>query len=266
MNLKHTFALLSSVGVALSVATAAPGQAASLMPAHLGLPTLSSDTPVGNGLAAPISNIPYQTSAFTPAQDLKVRFSIQMDGLGSRGMGLSSFGYFLPDQGESSFVSIFSETLAYNPGARAHTNDWLGTCGVAITGLCEVLVTFRAGITYQLGLLSQGLSTFGLGANDSYTFNAVSDQFYDTKSRQYNAAHSSQFVTVSQGGALFIGMEDGEFVQTKASRTNPATYYYDYQDWVVKAEAVPEPATLAGLGIVGGGLILSRRRKSKQMA
>jgi hypothetical protein len=265
MNFKYTLALLGSIGAALSVA-AAPVQAASLMPADLGLPTLSSDTPVGNGLAAPISGIPYQTSAFTPSQDLKVKFSIQMDGLGSRGMGLSSFGYFLPNQGEASFISIFDETSPYNPGERANTHDWLGTCGVAITGLCEVFVTFKAGMTYQLALLSEGLRTFGLGVNDSYTFDAVSDQFYDPTSMQYNAAHSSQFVTVSQKGALFIGMEDGEFVQTKASRTNAATYYYDYQDWVVKAEAVPEPATLAGLGIVGGGLILSRRRKSKQMA
>lgn len=264
MNFKHTLALVGFFGAAMTVA--APVQAASLMPADLGLPTLSESTPVGNGLAAPISQIPYQTSAFTPSQDLKVKFSVQMDGLGSRGMGLSSFGYFLPGQGEASFVSIFSETTPYNTGARAHTNDWLGTCGGAITGLCEVLVTFRAGTSYQLGLLSQGLRTFGLGVMDSYTFDAVSDQFYDPTSRQYNAAHSSKFVTVSQEGMLFIGMEDGEFVQTKASRTNPATYYYDYQDWVVKAEAVPEPATLAGLGIIGGGLILSRRRKSKQMA
>jgi hypothetical protein len=258
MNFKPTLASLGFIGAAVTIA-AAPVQAANLTPADLGLPTLQSNVPVTGGQAAPIADFPYQTSAFTPSQDLKVKFSVNMDGLGSRGMGWSHFGYFLPDQGASSFVSLFNEIRPYNPGSNAQTNDWLGTCNNAIAAPCEVFVTFQAGMTYQLALLSQGLRTYGVGAIDSYTFNAVSDQFYNSNS-------NPQLVTVSQAGALFIGFEDGEYRKSKASGGNPATFYYDYQDWVVKAEAVPEPATLLGLGIIGGGLVLSRRRKSNQIA
>ena len=266
MNFKQAFALLGFVGTAITV-TAAPVHAANLTPGDLGLPSLSVDQPVGDGLSAPHSAFPYSTNTFTPSQDLKVKFSILTPAeLGSRGMGISSFGYFSPELGESSFFSIFGETTPYNTGSKAHTNDWLGTCGNAIQGACERTVTFKAGQTYQLALLSQGLKTYGVGSLNEYTFDQASDQFYDELSRQYNATIAGQFVTVREAGAVFIGMEDGEFARLKPSRTSPGTYYYDYQDWVVKAEAVPEPASLVGLGVVAGGLVVARRRKSDQTA
>jgi hypothetical protein len=36
----------------------------------------------------------------------------------------------------------------------------------------------------------------------------------------------------------------------------------DTNDFVLTAEAVPEPATLAGLGMVAGGMLMARRRKA----
>lgn len=264
MNLKQVFASIGLVAGTTLAYTIAPVQAASLTPAELGLPSLSINNPVGDGRSAPLGSLPYETSAFKPSEDLKVKFSVLLpEGLGSRGMGLSSFGYISPETG--GFVSIFEEGKAYNTGSRAHTNDWLGTCGIAISSLCEATITFKAGLSYQLALLSNGVSTFGVGAMDEYTFDAVSDQYY-TYGKQYTPTLASKFVTVGEAGALFIGMEDGEYMRERASRTSPATYYYDYQDWVVKAEAVPEPATLAGLGVVAGGLMMARRRKSAHSA
>lgn len=254
MNLRQAFASIGLVaGTALAL-TAAPAQAAKLAASDLGLSTLSANAPIGNGLNSTKSAFPYHTSTFTPSQDLRVKFSILTPAdLGSRGMGMSNFGYSTISGGKSSFTSIFSETSAYDKNSSAKTNDWLGTCGKAITGVCEVTVTFAAGTSYQLGLLSKGISAYGVASLDQFTFDTSSDQYY---SNGTVAGHKQPFTTVSDPGTMFIGMEDGEY---KKSGNN---YYYDYQDWVVKAEAVPEPATLAGLGIVAGGLLAARRRKS----
>lgn len=257
MNLRQAFASIGLVAGTALAFTATPAQAAKLAASDLGLQTLSADAPIGNGASGTKANFPYSTSSFTPSQDLNVKFSIQLDGLGSRGMGLSSFGYSTLVNGVSTFTSIFSETRAYDPGSSAKANDWLGTCSVAITGLCEVTVSFAAGATYQLGLLSKGISNYAVAAVDQLTFDTSSDQYYQNGTV---AGHKKPFTTVSSTGALFIGLEDGEY---KKSGNN---YYYDYQDWVVKAEAVPEPMTLAGLGVVAGGLLVAGRRKVNQSA
>jgi hypothetical protein len=259
MNFKRALASIGLVaGTALTLA-AAPAQAAKLTPSQLGLPVLSNQAPVGNGLSSTKASFPYYTSTFSPSQSLRVRFSILTpDGLGSRGMGTSSFGYsVIGSDGKAAFQSIFSETSAYDPKASAKGNDWLGSCGKAITGVCEVTITFEANKTYQLGLLSRGISAYGVGVLDSYTFDTASDQFYKNGTV---AGHKNPFTTVSQTGALFVGMEDGEY------RKSGNNFYYDYQDWVVKAEAVPEPATLLGLGAVAGGMLMARRRKAAQSA
>jgi hypothetical protein len=228
----------------------------------LGLPSLSAGAPIGNGLNSPKSSFPYSSGVFTPSKDLTVKFSILVpDSLGSRGLGKSSFGYSTLSGSTSTFTSIFSETISYDPGSSAKTNDWLGTCTKAITGACEVKVTFTAGTSYQLGLLSQGISTYGVASLDQFTFDTSSDQFYSNGTVPGNP---KPFTTVTEPGKLFIGMEDGEYRKAKINNTD--YFYYDYQDWVVKAEAVPEPAALAGLGLVTGGLLTARRRKSAQSA
>lgn len=255
MNLRQVFASTSLVaGMALAFA-ATPAQAAKLSASDLGMSTLSANAPIGNGANSLKAAFPYSASKFTPSQDLNVKFSIQLDGLGSRGMGLSSFGYSTIANGVSTFTSIFSETLAYNSGSSAKTNDWLGTCGGAIKGLCEVTVNFTAGTTYQLGLLSKGVSHYAVASLDQFTFDTSSDQYYQNGTVP---GHKKPFTTVSAPGQLFIGLEDGEY------RKSGNNYYYDYQDWVVKAEAVPEPTTMIGLGVVAGGLLVAGRRKTSQ--
>lgn len=255
MNLRQTFAAIGLVaGTALAIA-AIPAQAAQLTASDLGLPSFSTlpSGAIGNGKSSAKSAFPYYTSQFTPAQTLRVKFSILTPtGLGSRGKGTSSFGYSTT----SGFTSIFSEAKPYDQGSSAKTNDWLGTCGTtkAITGACEVTVTFEAGKSYQLGLRSKGISNYGVASLNQFTFDTASDEFYK------NGTLAQPFTTVSAPGKLFIGMEDGEYATGQK-------YYYDYQDWVVKAEAaVPEPATLAGLGVVASGLLAARRRKASQSA
>lgn len=255
MNLKQVFASISLVAGTAIVFATAPAQAAKLTASDLGLPTLSANAPIGSGANSTTSAFPYRANTFTPAKELRVKFSLNLTGLGSRGMGLSSFGY--TTTGQPGFSSIFSETTAYDKGSSAKGNDWLGTCNKAITGVCEVTVDFKAGKTYQLGLLSKGISHYAVAALDKFTFDTSSDQYYQNGTVP---GMKNPFTTVSAPGQMFIGLEDGEY------RKSGNNYYYDYQDWVVKAEAVPEPATLAGLGLVAGGLLTARRRKANQSA
>lgn len=257
MNLKQTLACVSLVSGAL-LSFAAPSFAGSLTPASLGLDTLDPSKPiVGDDSivnAAPLSGFPYTAKEFSFAKDTRIKFSVlSPSGLGSRGKAMSSFGFLTaPVNGVGTFNAIFGEQKAYDTGSNDKNNDWLGTCGNAIEGICEVSVNFKAGINYLLALNTDGATHFGVGALDSFTFNRVSDQFYP---------NAGTFDTVSEVGALFIGMEDGMY-----RRGNSQNYYYDYQDWVVKAEAVPEPATLAGMGMVAGGMLLARRRKASASA
>jgi hypothetical protein len=268
MNLKQSLACIA-LATGSVFGFVAPSFAGSLTPSSLGLDTFDPSKPiVGNDNipnAAPTSGFPYKANMFSFDKDTKVKFSVlDPSGLGSRGKAFSNFGFLTsPVNGQGSFTSIFSETTPYDKGSNDKTNDWLGTCGKAIQGVCETTITFKAGVNYLLALNTDGRTHFGVGALDQLTFNHVSDQFYP---------QANKYDTVYEKGALFIGMEDGLYkkgtttVGTGKTATKVDTYWYDYQDWVVKAEAVPEPTTLTGLGMVAGGMLLARRRKASTSA
>lgn len=275
MNLKQSLACVAlAAGTVFGLAS--PSLAGTLTASNLGLDPLDASKPiVGNDNVpnvAPLSGFPYKAQTFSFTKDTKVKFSLlNPSGLGSRGKAMSSFGFLTSSSGSNAFSSVFSEASAYDKGSNDKNNDWLGTCNKSIQGICEATITFKAGTTYQLALNTRKettsgpvkdamgneiweLSSFGVGALDQLTFNQISDQYYP---------NANKYVTVSQKGALFIGMEDGGYKkgQITVGKTKVDTYWYDYQDWVVKAESVPEPATLAGLGMVAGGMLLARRRK-----
>ncbi|MBF2049283.1 MAG: PEP-CTERM sorting domain-containing protein [Leptolyngbya sp. IPPAS B-1204] len=264
MNLKRSLACVGlAAGAAFSVA--APSLAGTLTPSRLGLDTLNAPpkNQVVSG-SAHLKDFPYFAREFSFKKDTVVRFSVlNPTGLGSRGRAQSNFGFLTnPVNGVGAFTSIFSEDKAYDQVGNAsyerqggRVDDWLGTCGNAIGGTCVRSVLFKANTIYQLALNpSQKAVHFGVGALDTFTFNRLSDEQYPK---------STQTVTVSKPGTLFIGMEDGLYANSRTSDRND--YYYDYQDWVVSAD-VPEPATLAGLGMVAGGMLLARRRKAAASA
>lgn len=245
MNLKQALVTIGlTVGTAFGTAlAAAPAFAGILTPGQLGLDALDPvNDPITGGTASPIADFPYVAQEFSFAKDTVVRFNLlNPSGLGSRGAALNNFGFVT----NGAFQSIFSETLASDPGGKPK-NDFLGTCAPdkAIQGDCVRSILFKAGQLYKLAVQDdKGLTHFGVGALDSFTFNSRSDQLTTNPTQ-----------TVAAPGSLFIGMEDSRF------RRSGQNHWYDYQDWVVRAD-VPEPATLAGLGLVASGMLIARRRK-----
>jgi hypothetical protein len=229
--------LVATAAVSTLVGFSAPAQAASF----LGVPVVTDSSP-SSGIKGYAAVMPFTNSVFTPDKDITVTFSVEDLGLGSRGKLMSSFGFM----SGGSFTSLLTETSAYNPGS-GNANDWLGTCGVAIAN-CNTSFTFLQGVDYTLGLLTGNKFTaFGVAQEGSYTFSTQSDE-----------RANQPFTTVNAPGSYVLGFEDKGYFRGQGN------YWHDYQDWTVKAtvesESVPEPATLLGLSLVGGGLLFSRRK------
>lgn len=227
--------LLATSTLALA---AIPAQAATF----LGLdPTPTPGTAIHN-LSGPIQ---HQTQKFK-GDGKTYEFSLLTpDGLGSRGMALSTFGFLA----NGSFSSVFTETKAFDTGSNPN-NDWLGTCKTGTIVPCTTQYTFAKDVEYQLVLspdYQKNLKTYGVYEKGSYTF--------DLKSDEKNPMTTT---TVSEAGAYFLGIEDGQYNSPKGGK------YSDFQDWVVKVKAVPEPGAVGGLlGLGVLGLIGLSRKSAK---
>jgi len=215
-------------------------------------------------------------------QDTTVDFTF----LESRGFYQSKFGVI--DLGTKTSSVLFAENSpGYDPGKSDANGDWLGTCGITVTPApCQVGYTFKAGNTYQFFLDStpQGGVTytdasgdFNLGVPtgtpglptapvyDGGTFRpSVPSQAFISNAQSYTrskvgpdavaAGADPQFSAIDMRPYDFFTAINDTFVGDK-----------DVNDFTVAAKVrkVPEPATLAGLGLVAGALAFSRRRGNK---
>ncbi|MCP2731480.1 PEP-CTERM sorting domain-containing protein [Limnofasciculus baicalensis] len=127
------------------------------------------------------------------------------------------------------------------------TGDFHGTCPQTVTspaGECHTWFTFKGGVNYSL-LLNSG------GNNQVYSTNALN--------------LNSQNPLMQQAEFTAMGNHIYQIAWDDTGNNNDG----DMNDFFVKAEikkAVPEPAALAGLGLVAGTMTLVRRRKNNKGA
>lgn len=185
---------------------------------------------------------------------------------------IESHGYFRQRFGVQeiggSRTNLMWETTRSDNNSWA--NDWQGTCGSALLN-CNASFTFKAGKSYSLFLdaIDDFGGTYVLGEAVKF-FNApeAATVLADTSYRDYNRSPNSLLSrTAGTNNAnpfaapVLIAFED------YGLRNNASDDHVDYNDFMLTAQAratVPEPATLAGLGVVVGGFGFARRRRVHQ--
>mgnify|MGYP006269374251 CR=1 FL=1 len=247
MNAKFLSVLTVAAATALFGAISTPAQAASLNAGES-----------------------FGTNGILFAEDTTVDFGF----ISTQGSFKSNLKIF---EGSTAVFDLFAEKNRWDGGnttSATNTNDWLGTSSNIVDPSTKSF-TFKAGKTYSLGLESWGWngnwvakapvsSTTAQNTNGEQhaKFFAASDirdlnnpLSYSRKTDLGNGAGLSTDPLASLG---VISFEDTLFGDSDK----------DYNDFMVTATArrvnasVPEPATLAGIALVGSSLVFSRRRRS----
>jgi hypothetical protein len=169
--------------------------------------------------------------------DTTVDFSF----VSSNGLFRSDLGVFQVSGTSATFLGtlLLSEDA---PGYIATTPDYPGTASLSNSSY-----TFAAGTTYTLGLISEEFTGSGYIPRGT---------LFSTDSLNIGSTpmNNALFAGDVFSGTTVIFDDDG------ANNDN------DLNDFVFTARAtpvasVPEPTTIAGLGLVAGALAVSRRRK-----
>lgn len=218
----------------------------------------------------------------------------------SRGFYSSEFGIYNANKGILETLFQEKTPKGYDQGSSDAKNDWLGTCGETVKE-CSKSYTFAAGNTYLFGLFTPGnVGQNPQGGSKTFTestgvFQAGSDlaapeidsknigkppaftstaNFYRrttvgptaaaaaaaaTKapkgSKEYNEAYKAalKFQDIDMSSYDFFIAINDSYAGDK-----------DVNDFIIGAKgakSVPEPASLAGLGMVAAAIGLGRRRQ-----
>ena len=188
-------------------------------------------------LGNPAQAATFNTSGISFDTDTNVVF----DFVSSNGRFRSDLGVFEVNGSTATFLGtvLLSETA---PGFVDFEPDFPGTCSN-----CASAYTFSAGTTYTLGLISEQFTAAGVVPRGT---------LFSTDSLNIGST--------PMNNAIFAGSLFSDAGTTVIFDDNGADDDQDLNDFVFTARAVPEPTTLAGLGLVAGALAVSRRRKASK--
>lgn len=205
--------------------------------------------------SAPAQAFSFGTGGIKFDRDTTVNFTF----LKSQGANISRLGVY--DSAGKLIQSLFAEkdrADAEYKNDKSGANSWLGTAK-NLTGSATASFTFAANTLYSLGLFNQGWSsTWTVFSNSNLNVaggqRAVFDSIGGAEGKAYKAA------SVKQSGNPFLAPVAIAFEDIKGGGDR------DFNDFVVSAEAVPEPLTMGGLALGGAWLAAARRRRNKQTA
>lgn len=184
--------------------------------------------------------------SFSFAKDTKVQF----DFFASHGAYQSDFNVY--NSSKSYVETLFTEFQAKDPGSN-NKNDSKGTCPTSVQP-CKSTFTFTQGVSYFLGLTADKNKTVYTDTAET-SFNFVSgsetfDYYTNFKGNGSDLSQRTKQTLTAAPGTTLIAVNDS----WKGDR--------DYNDFIVKAEAVPEPGTIGALLGVGALGFMGRRRKA----
>ncbi|MFB2897001.1 PEP-CTERM sorting domain-containing protein [Aerosakkonemataceae cyanobacterium BLCC-F50] len=179
--------------------------------------------------------IEFSTAGIKFDRDTNANFQF----VSAQGSYLSNLGVY--NVASQNFTSLFQETQPFDSEA----NDFTSTCGTGSSAIpnCNATFTFLKDTEYSLALLSEGEPTV-------YSTTALNDT-------------SLGFGTQAQ----FSGNNPNLNPVLVAFEDRSETQFIDFNDFKVRIStdeattSVPEPATIAGLILVGGIMLTTRLRQ-----
>lgn len=227
-------------------------------------------TAAATAIAGLVFTAPAQAFSFNNSGILFNRnTTVKFDFVGSHGWFKSSFGVLDLTTGNKTF--LLSEVKRSDNGGQF---DHKGTCGNTVLS-CSATFNFQAGNQYAFFLDSgtdvwhdydiystDSMNASGLGFANQFKFLQGTSVLSDLRYQQYATSPISNLATTPGiqtanpfAGPVLIAIED-----------SGVNGHRDFNDFLVTAQAVPEPATLAGLGLVASAMAMYRRRKINHSA